>query len=143
MLPPVPDVTVLIAAHLASPDSTNILVSLRLDYHLSDPYAVHAHFTPADGPTAAREVGRDLIDEGLDATQIAPAGPGDVRIWRAEDPNYIVIELDGHQVPARFVAPAEPVQRFLLATRALVPEGSESGHVNAAIDALLASILTP
>jgi len=135
------DVTTVIHAHLILSDSTTIDVAVELGYRASDPCVIQADFT-ADGTTSKWLLARDLLGQGLVATQETGAGDGDVCIWRDEDPDYVLISLTGTLGTALLAAPAEPIERFVDATHALVPIGTESDSVGAAVDAFIASILT-
>jgi len=72
----------------------------------------------------------------------APAGTGDVQVWRDEDPDYTLISLSGVEGSALLAAPTEPIARFLAATEALVPIGTESARMETEITALIAALLT-
>ena len=134
------DVTAVIHMHLVLADSTTTDVAVELGYRASDPYAVRADFT-ADGPTSSWLLARDVFCRGLTATQDAAAGEGDVSMWRDEDPQYLLMSLTAGPGTALLAAPARPVEQFLAETLALVPAGSESGRVDAALDSFVASIL--
>ncbi len=135
------DVTTLIHAHLILADSTTTDTAIEIGFRTSDPYVIDADIT-ADGPTATWLLARELVMLGLVATQDAPAGEGDVRIWRDEDPEYLLVSLTGISGTALLAAPARPVQQFLDETRALVPLGTEGNSVAAALDSFIATLLT-
>lgn len=135
------DITKVIQAHLISSDTTTMDTCVELGYRSSDPFAVHAEFT-GYGFTSNWVLARDLFGQGLMATQDSPAGEGDVLIWRDEDPAYVLMSLTGSLGTALLAAPAEPIEQFIDATRALVPVGAESVQVDAAVEAFVMSILT-
>lgn len=66
-------------------------------------------------------IGRELLSLGMHATADAPAGTGDVQVWRDEDPDYTLVSLSGVEGSALLAAPTEPIERFLAGTEALVP----------------------
>ena len=135
------DITTVIHAHLILADSTTTDTTIELGFRASDPYVLDADLT-ADGPTATWLLSRELVELGMGATQDAAAGEGDVRIWRDEDPEYLLITLTGASGTALLAAPARPVQSFLDETRTLVPLGTESSRVAAALTAFVATLLT-
>ncbi|QTE30490.1 SsgA family sporulation/cell division regulator [Pengzhenrongella sicca] len=142
MLPVPYDVTTAITTHLVLSDSLTEDVFVELGYHAADPYALNARFSQGDGPPSTWLLARDLFAQGLVATQAAPAGRGDVRIWRDEDPDYLLMTFRGVAGEALIAAPAEPIERFMEATRAIVPFGAESERIGAAVDAFVESLLT-
>ena len=75
-------------------------------------------------------------------TQEAPAGTGDVRVWRDDDPSYVLISLSGVEGDALLAAPSEPVERFVTTTQQMVPFGSESTRMDPEISRLIAALLT-
>jgi hypothetical protein len=50
--------------------------------------------------------------------------------------------LSGIEGNALLAAPAEPLQRFITATEALVPIGQESDRMESEVAALIAALLT-
>lgn len=135
------DITTVIHAHLILADSTTTDTEIELGFLASDPYAVDADLT-ANGPTTTWLLCRELIEFGMGATQEVPAGAGDVQIWRDEDPEYLLVTLTGASGTALLAVPARPVQDFLDETRILVPAGTESSRVDAALTAFIATLLT-
>jgi len=141
MLPGRYDVTAVIATHLIISDTDTTDLVVELGYRTSDPYALHAQFSQDGIPTSSWLLARDLLAQGLIATETAPAGMGSVSIWRDEDPDYLLVMLSGSEGEALLAAPAEPVERFLQATRALVPFGAESDLIDASITDFVATLL--
>ncbi|MGV8965041.1 MAG: SsgA family sporulation/cell division regulator [Cellulomonas sp.] len=135
------DLTTLIHAHLILSDATTTDTEIELGFRASDPYVIDSDFT-ADGPTATWLLARELVMLGLVATQESPAGEGDVQVWRDEDPGYLLVSLTGTSGIALLAVPARQVQEFLDETRALVPIGTESSRVSAALDDFVAMLLT-
>ena len=135
------DVVEVVTMQLVLSDETVLGVTAELGFRAADPYTVRAVFT---GPhsTSTWLVGRELLAHGLLATQATPAGTGDVRIWRDDDPTYLLIALSGVEGEALLAAPAEPVERFVATTRQLVPFGSESTRMDPEISRLIAALLT-
>src|SRR5665811_831169 len=86
-------------------------------------------------------IGRELIAQGVLADPTAPAGTGDVRIWRDEDPTFLLIALSGVEGDALLAGPAEPFARFIAATTALVPFGAESSRMEEEISRLIVNLL--
>lgn len=137
------DVATAITMQLVLPDSLTADVVVELSYSAADPFALSAQFFQDGRPTSTWLIARDLLAQGLVATQDAPAGYGVVHIWRDEDPDYVLITLrGGDDGEALLAAPAEPLERFVEATRALAPFGTESDRVAAAIDEFVESLLT-
>ncbi|QTE28081.1 SsgA family sporulation/cell division regulator [Pengzhenrongella sicca] len=136
------EVTAVITTMLISESNTNWLYA-TLRYSSSDPYAVHADFASADGPARTWVFARDLLVQGLEGDEAAPAGRGDVCIWRDQDPEYLLVTLGGVDGHALIATSAGPVDRFVRATRALVLVDSEADCVGAAVDAFLSSLLAP
>jgi len=141
MLPGRYDATAVIATHLIISDTDTTDIVVELGYRASDPYAVRAQFSQDGNPTSTWLLARDLLAQGLVATEAAPAGMGSVSIWRDEDPDYVLVMLSGGDGEALLAAPAEPIERFVEATRALVPFGAESDLIDAAVNAFVASLL--
>ena len=135
------DVVEVVAMQLIGSDASVIPVSAELSFRTSDPYTVRAVFT---GPHTMSTwlVGRELLALGMHATSEAPAGTGDVQVWRDEDPDYTLVSLSGVEGSALLAAPSEPIVRFLAGTEALVPIGTESDRMESEITALIAALLT-
>lgn len=135
------DVVEVVAMQLIGSDASVISVSAELSFRTSDPYTVRAVFT---GPHTMSTwlVGRELLSLGMHATSEAPAGTGDVQVWRDEDPDYTLVSLSGVEGSALLATPSEPIVRFLAGTEALVPIGTESDRMDPEITALIAALLT-
>lgn len=135
------DVTDVITMQLVLPDATVLPVTTELGFSASDPFTVRAVFS---GPQSMSTwlLGRDLLTEGLTASEEEPAGHGDVRIWRDEDPHYVLISLSGVEGEALLACPAPPLERFVATTATLVPMGDESDLMERRISDLIATLLT-
>ncbi|MFI9804594.1 SsgA family sporulation/cell division regulator [Streptomyces sp. NPDC052301] len=110
---------------------------VRLRYEPTDPYVVRAVFF-ADGDEPVEWVlGRDLLTDGLEGS----AGYADVRIWSAtgRGDQSIHIALGSCAGTALLEVPVQDITCFLQDTEALVPRGTESGHID--WDAELAHLL--
>ena len=135
------DVVEVVAMQLIGSDASVIPVNAELSFRTSDPYTVRAVFT---GPHTMSTwlFGRALLSMGMHATADAPAGSGDVQVWRDEDPDYALVSLSGVEGSALLAAPSEPLIRFLAGTEALVPLGAESDRMESEISAFIAALLT-
>lgn len=135
------DVVEVVAMQLIGSDASVIPVSAELSFRTSDPYTVRAVFT---GPHTMSTwlLGRELLSLGMLASADAPAGTGDVQVWRDEDPDYTLVSLNGVEGSALLAAPTDPITRFLAETEALVPLGAESARMESEITALIAALLT-
>ncbi|MFJ8075725.1 SsgA family sporulation/cell division regulator [Streptomyces sp. NPDC096176] len=101
---------------------------VRLRYEPTDPYVVRAcFFTDSDEPVEW-VLGRDLLVDGLSRS----AGNGDIRIWRAagRGDRAMYIALGSSGGTALLEVSAQDVKTFLENTQALVPQGTESGHID-------------
>ena len=135
------DVTAVIETHLVMSDSETAEVVVELGYRESDPYAVQAQFRQDGSATSTWLLARDLLAQGLVATETSPAGMGCVSSWRDEDPDYLLLVLSGDGGEALIAAPVEPIERFMRATRELVPFGAESDLIDSAVNAFVSSLL--
>jgi len=135
------DVVEVVTMQLISSDASVIPVTAEISFRIADPYTVRAVFT---GPHTMSTwlLGRELLVQGMLARSDAPAGTGDVQVWRDEDPDYALLSLSGVEGSALLATPAEPFERFLAATQTLVPIGSESDRMESEISALIAALLT-
>lgn len=135
------DVVEVVAMQLIGSDASVIPVSAELSFRTSDPYTVRAVFT---GPHTMSTwlIGRELLSMGMHASADAPAGSGDVQVWRDEDPDYALVSLSGVEGSALLAAPSEPIVRFLASTESLVPLGEESDRMETEISAFIAALLT-
>jgi len=135
------DVVEVVTMQLVLSDATVLGVTAELCFRAADPYTVRAVFT---GPHSMSTwlIGRELLAQGLVASQAFPAGTGDVRVWRDDDPTFVLISLSGVEGDALLAAPAEPVERFIATTQQLVPFGTESTRMDPEISRLIAALLT-
>lgn len=126
--------------HLVLSDASVLPVKAELGFQADDPYTVRLDFT---GPHSSCTwlIGRELIAEGVLADGSAPAGTGDVHIWRDEDPAFLLIALSGVEGDALLAGPSEPFSRFIAATTQLVPFGSEGARMEEEISRLIVSLL--
>lgn len=130
----------IVPMHLVLPDASVLPISAELSFDAADPYTVRIVFTGTHS-TSTWLIGRELLAHGLLADAGAPAGTGDVRIWRDEDPSYLLVGLSGVEGDALLAGPAEPFVRFVDATVALVPFGSESDQMEDEISRLIVTLL--
>ncbi|MDT0164818.1 SsgA family sporulation/cell division regulator [Actinotalea sp. AC32] len=126
--------------HLVLPDASVLPISAELSFDAADPYTVRIVFTGTHS-TSTWLIGRELLAHGLLADTGSPAGTGDVRIWRDEDPSYLLVGLSGVEGDALLAGPAEPFVRFVDATVALVPFGQESDQMEDEISRLIVTLL--
>lgn len=135
-----PDVREVVAMHLVLSDASVLPIKAELGFDAADPYTVRLEFT---GPHSSCTwlIGRELIAQGILADPGTPAGTGDVRIWRDEDPTFLLIALSGVEGDALLAGPAEPFARFIAASTTLVPFGSESSRMEQEISRLIVSLL--
>lgn len=106
--------------------SLSMCMSLR--YEPTDPYVVRAvFFTHTDEP-AEWVLGRDLLADGLRGS----AGRGDIRVRPAvgRGDQAMYIGLGAPAGTALLEVPVQHVRTFLEDTEALVPRGTESGHID-------------
>lgn len=106
---------------------------------VSDPLAVHIHFTEEDFEIQVTWiVGRDLLLEGVDATTYK--GQGDMRVrsgfWKGQ--GAVFLSLRSPDGTALVSLPRKDVQDFLEATRVAVPTGAEM--INGKLDRFLAGL---
>jgi len=135
-----PDVREVVAMHLVLSDASVLPIRAELTFDASDPYTVRIDFTGTHS-NCTWLLGRELIAQGVLADPSSPAGTGDVRIWRDEDPTFLLLALSGVEGDALLAGPAEPFARFIAATTALVPFGSESSRMEDEISRLIVSLL--
>ena len=135
------DVIEVVAMQLIGSDATVIPVSAELCFRTTDPYTVRAVFTGAH-TMSTWLLGRELLAQGVHAVADAPAGTGDVQVWRDDDPDYTLVSLSGVEGSALLAAPTQPLLHFLAGTEALVPIGTESDKMEGEITALIAALLT-
>ncbi|MEU9370475.1 SsgA family sporulation/cell division regulator [Streptomyces avermitilis] len=116
-----------VAVQLVISPTYSLSMCMSLRYEPTDPYVVRAaFFTHTDEPTEW-VLGRDLLTQGLRGS----ADCGDIRIWpavgRGDQAMYIV--LGPPAGTALLEVPVQDVKAFLESTEALVPRGTESGHI--------------
>lgn len=126
--------------HLVLADASTLPVTAELSFTASDPYTVRIAFVGAHS-TSTWLIGRELIAHGLIAEETAPAGTGDVRIWRDSDPTYLLIALSGVEGEALLAGAARPFMNFLAASVELVPFGAEGDRMEDEISRLIVSLL--
>jgi hypothetical protein len=117
-----------VAVRLVISRTYTLSMCLSLRCETTDPYVVRAAlFTDTDEPVEW-VLGRDLLADGLRGS----AGCGDVRVWsavgRGDQAMYIV--LGSPAGTALLEVPVQDVKAFLENTEALVPRGTESGHID-------------
>ncbi|MCQ4212813.1 SsgA family sporulation/cell division regulator [Streptomyces longispororuber] len=100
-------------------------VTLRCDmiYDMSDPLVVTMSSGDAGVLMERRVLARDLLSDGLNIRTRA----GDVELWplfeQEGEPDLVCLRHGGGTAVSEI--PAEPLQRWLEATYALVPPGAE------------------
>ncbi|NTW39378.1 MAG: SsgA family sporulation/cell division regulator [Cellulomonadaceae bacterium] len=126
--------------HLVLSDASVLPISAELSFDAADPYTVRVAFVGSHS-TSTWLIGRELIAHGILADTASPAGTGDVRIWRDEDPSYLLITLSGVEGEALLAGPVDPFVHFLAATVTMVPFGSESPRMEDEISRLIVTLL--
>lgn len=121
-------------------DASVLPVRAELSFDPTDPYTVRLDFTGAHS-SCTWLIGRELIAHGILSDGTTPAGTGDVRIWRDEDPTFLLFALSGVEGEALLAGPAESFARFIAATTELVPFGSESSQMEDEISRLIVTLL--
>ncbi|HTU73119.1 MAG TPA: SsgA family sporulation/cell division regulator [Trebonia sp.] len=128
-------VTAEVGLRLVVSREASIPLAASFRYAADDPYAVVAAFR-AGGPGPVEwTFARELLADGARHA----AGDGDVMVWPVEDSagQVLAIALSSPSGHALFEAPAASIGAFLARTYDLVPQGAESGHVDAELCALL------
>ncbi|MFG2951586.1 SsgA family sporulation/cell division regulator [Streptomyces adustus] len=103
---------------------------LRLDlrYEPTDPYVVRAAFSTDTDELAEWTLGRDLLADGLTTT----AGHGNIRIrpttGHGDQTTYIALGPPADT--ALLEVPTQDIKAFLDDTQTLVPQGTESAHID-------------
>ncbi|WP_372593416.1 SsgA family sporulation/cell division regulator [Actinotalea sp.] len=118
------------------------MLPIRADlaFDAADPYTVRVDFVGTHS-TSTWLIGRELFAHGVLADANQPAGTGDVRIWRDDDPAYLLVSLSGVEGDALLAGPVDPFLAFLSASVRLVPFGSEGPHMEDEITRLISSLL--
>ncbi|MET7778969.1 SsgA family sporulation/cell division regulator [Streptomyces mirabilis] len=126
-----------IAVQLVVSHTYSLPLCVRLRWEPTDPYVVRAVFFADCDEPVEWVLGRDLLADGLEGS----AGYADVRIWSAagRGNQSIYIVLRSSAGTALLEVPLQDVTSFLQDTEALVPRGTESGHID--WDAELAHLL--
>ncbi|MEU6393557.1 SsgA family sporulation/cell division regulator [Streptomyces sp. NPDC046939] len=112
-------------------------IPATLGYDVRDPFAVRMSFPAAatlEGVDVCWTFARDLLATGVRE----PAGLGDVRV-RPYGYDRTVLEFHAMEGTAIVHIRTGELERFLASTRALVPVGEESLHVD--VDSDLAELL--
>ncbi|MFE1311391.1 SsgA family sporulation/cell division regulator [Streptomyces sp. NPDC058755] len=116
------------AAQLVVSRDCSLSLCMRLSYEPTDPYIVRAAFFTCSDEPVEWVLGRELLADGLKGS----AGEGDIRIWsaigRGDQAMYIVLRSSAGT--ALLEVPVQDVKTFLENTEALVPQGTESGHID-------------
>ncbi|HWS56901.1 MAG TPA: SsgA family sporulation/cell division regulator [Actinotalea sp.] len=140
MAGPAADVHEVVPMHLVLADASVLPISAELAFDATDPYTVRVAFV-GESSTSTWLIGRELIAHGVLADAASPAGTGDVRIWRDEDPAYLLMTLSGVEGEALLAGPVDPFVAFLSATVRRVPFGAESTHMESEISRLIDTLL--
>ncbi|WP_405886390.1 SsgA family sporulation/cell division regulator (plasmid) [Streptomyces sp. NBC_01136] len=117
-----------VAVQLVVSRDYSLSMCMRLRYEPSDPYVVRATFFAHSDDPVDWVLGRDLLADGLSGS----AGDGDIRIWSAvaRGDQAMYIALGSSAGTALLEVPVQDVRTFLENTEALVPQGTESGHID-------------
>ncbi len=135
---PSASVTRELALQLIVPGDAAVPLPVTMRYESRDPYAVHATFRTGRGEGVDWVFARELLAEGVSRH----VGEGDVRVWPGSHDglDVVYIALTSPDGEALLAAPLADLIEFVRRTQALVPDGSESRHLDldTAITALLA-----
>ncbi|ANP50006.1 hypothetical protein J2Z21_001315 [Streptomyces griseochromogenes] len=125
------------AVELVVSHAYSLPLCARLRYEPTDPYVVRAGFFVDCHEPVEWILGRDLLTDGLKGS----AGHADVRIWSAagRGDQSMYMALGSSAGTALLEVPVRDLTAFLQDTEALVPRGTESGHID--WDAELAHLL--
>ncbi len=135
------DVVEVVTMQLIGSDASVLPIITELSFRRGDPYTVRAVFTGSESMSTWL-IGRELLAQGLDAGIDAPAGLGDVQVWRDDEPEFVLLSLTGVEGNALLAASAESLQRFLDATARLVPLGAEGASMDGVLSAFITALLT-
>ncbi|MBK1784334.1 SsgA family sporulation/cell division regulator [Prauserella cavernicola] len=110
----------------------------RLSYAADEPFTVALAFRIEPGEWVEWEFARDLLVTGL----TDPVGIGDVRVRPdlSTDEDFLVLELESPDGYAVVEIDRGDVERFAGATVKIVPQGTESEHLD--LDTLIADLTT-
>ncbi|MGW3447678.1 SsgA family sporulation/cell division regulator [Streptomyces sp. NPDC001076] len=116
------------AVHLVVSRDYSVPLCVRLRYEPTDPYVVRAVFFVDCVEPVEWVLGRDLLADGLEGS----AGCADVRIWSAagRGDQSMYMALGSCAGTALLEIPVPDLTSFLQNTEALVPRGTESGHID-------------
>jgi Streptomyces sporulation and cell division protein, SsgA len=144
--------------HVVTSDTRMAGVPAVLRYRSDDPFAVRLAFLDIDPDLGGPDLGtpdlsapgladaghvtdaiewvfaRDLLTDGLHT----PTGEGDVHVWPF-GPSDLMIELRSGASTALVITPQVAVRMFLCHAYAIVPAGSEPGHLD--LDRALARLV--
>ncbi|WP_030980636.1 SsgA family sporulation/cell division regulator [Streptomyces sp. NRRL S-1824] len=117
-----------VAVQLVISCTYSLSMCMSLRYEPTDPYVVRAAFFTDTEELAEWVLGRDLLADGLRGS----AGSGDIRIWPAvgRGDEAMHIALGSPADAALLEVPVQDIRTFLEHTEALVPRGTESGHID-------------
>ncbi|MGW4519214.1 SsgA family sporulation/cell division regulator [Streptomyces sp. NPDC004393] len=117
-----------VAVQLVISRCYSLPMCMRLRYEPTDPYVVRAVFFVDGDDPVEWVLGRDLLVDGLRG----PAGDGDIRIWSAvaRGDQTMYISLRASAGAALLEASVQDVKNFLETTQDLVPQGTESAHID-------------
>ncbi|MFG3480298.1 SsgA family sporulation/cell division regulator [Streptomyces sp. NPDC047980] len=117
-----------VAVQLVVSRDYSVPLCVRLRYEPTDPYVVRAAFFVDCDEPVEWVLGRDLLADGLKGS----AGYADVRIWSAagRGDQLMYIALGSSAGTALLEVPVMDLMSFLQNTEALVPRGTESGHID-------------
>lgn len=117
-----------VAVQLVVSHNYSVPLCVRLRYEPTDPYVVRAAFFVECDEPVEWVLGRDLLADGLKGS----AGYADVRIWSAagRGDQLMYIALGSSAGTALLEVPVMDLMSFLQNAEALVPRGTESGHVD-------------
>jgi hypothetical protein len=129
--------------HVVTSDTRMAGVPAVLRFRSDDPFAVRLAFLDVD-PDRGEDgeavdaiewvFARDLLTDGLHT----PTGDGDVHVWPF-GPSDLMIELRSGASTALVITPQVAVRMFLCHAYAIVPAGSEPGHLD--LDRALARLV--
>jgi hypothetical protein len=111
-------------------EDTLVPLMASMYYAADDPYAIQIAFHVGLDEPVEWTFARELLSQGA----AEAAGMGDVKIWPSADPGFggvvLNIELSSAYGEARFEASAIEVADFLRRTYEVVPENTETGHID-------------